>query len=86
MRTTWLVHKDAEEGRDYDLKRLTGVWIATNAEHREVVENNQRGITSPAYEPGPYSGIHEGGVIQFIDWYADTMMRAITGRSAIAAE
>ena len=86
MRTTWLVHKDAVEGQDYDVKRLSEVWIATNDEDREVVENNQRGIQSPAYAAGPYSEMHEGGVIQFVDWYADTMTRAITGRAAIAAE
>ena len=84
--TKWLVHKDAEEGRDYDLKRLTEVWIATNDEDREVVENNQRGILSPVYEPGPYSETHEGGLIQFTDWYAATLIRAITGQAAIAAE
>ncbi|MFT3689304.1 aromatic ring-hydroxylating oxygenase subunit alpha [Paenirhodobacter sp.] len=84
--TKWLVHKDAQEGRDYDLKRLTEVWIATNDEDREVVENNQRGILTPAYTPGPYSEIHEGGLIQFTDWYADTLIRAITGRSMLAAE
>ena len=88
--TKWLVHKDAVEGVDYDLKRLTEVWIATNDEDREVVENNQRGIGSPAYEPGPYSQIHEGGVIQFTDWYAHALIRAITGvtpsAKAIAAE
>ena len=61
--TKWLVHKDAEEGRDYDLKRLTEVWIATNAEDQKVVEDNQRGILSPAYRPGPYSLDHEAGVI-----------------------
>ena len=90
MVTKWLVHKDAVEGVDYDLKRLTEVWIATNDEDREVVENNQRGIGSPAYEPGPYSQIHEGGVIQFTDWYAHALIRAITGvtpsAKAIAAE
>jgi stachydrine N-demethylase len=84
--TKWLVHKDAQEGRDYDLKRLTEVWVATNDEDREVVENNQRGILSPAYEPGPYSATHEGGLIQFTDWYARTLIRAIAGPEAIAAE
>jgi stachydrine N-demethylase len=85
--TKWLVHKDAVEGQDYDLKRLTEVWIATNDEDREVVENNQRGIQSPAYEAGPYSPIHEGGNIQFTDWYANTMIRSITGNATpIAAE
>ena len=84
--TKWIVHKDAEEGRDYDLTRLTEVWIDTNDEDKEVVENNQRGILSPAYEPGPYSETHEGGLIQFSDWYADTLVRGITGVSKIAAE
>lgn len=80
--TKWLVHKDAVEGKDYDLKRLTEVWIATNDEDREVVENNQKGILSPAYRPGPYSPIHEGGNIQFVDWYVSTMIKALTGRQA----
>jgi len=30
VRTTWLVHADAEEGQDYDLDNLTRVWQATN--------------------------------------------------------
>ena len=83
--TTWLVHKDAEEGRDYDLTRLTEVWLATNDEDRRVVEENQIGINSPAYEPGPYSVKQESGVIQFVDWY----LRKLTGAlstPAMAAE
>ena len=85
--TKWLVHKDAVEGQDFDIKRLTEVWIATNDEDREVVENNQRGIQSPAYIPGPYSPTHEGGNIQFTNWYADTMIRGITGGvTPVAAE
>ncbi|WP_343315776.1 aromatic ring-hydroxylating dioxygenase subunit alpha [Brucella sp. BE17] len=74
--TTWLVHKDAVEGVDYDLSRLTEVWIATNDEDREIVETNQEGILSPAYIPGPYSPNQESGVIQFIDWYADRLNRS----------
>ena len=85
--TTWLVHKDAVEGRDYDLKRLTEVWEATNDEDRRVVEENQAGINSPAYEPGPYSQKQESGVIQFVDWYVSFMTRAFAPKgSAIAAE
>lgn len=75
--TTWLVHKDAVEGKDYDLTRLTEVWLGTNAEDRRVVEDNQRGISSPAYEPGPYSPIHEKGVKDFTEWYCDTLSRRI---------
>jgi len=72
--TKWMVHKDAVEGRDYDLKTLTEVWLATNDEDRRVVEFNQKGILSPAYEPGPYSELHEGGVIQFVDWYVNAIV------------
>ena len=84
--TTWLVDRDAVEGRDYDLKRLTEVWLATNDEDRRVVEENQAGINSPAYEPGPYSQKQESGVIQFINWYLATMRRGVSGPSRMAAE
>lgn len=83
--TTWLVHKDAVEGVDYDLQRLTEVWIHTNDEDRAIVEENQRGVNSPAYEPGPYSPQHESGVIQFVDWYARTLQERLTGRRAMMA-
>lgn len=68
--TKWLVHKDAVEGVDYDLEELIHVWTETNDQDRRIVEENAFGIQSPAYEPGPYSELHEGGVIQFVDWYA----------------
>lgn len=84
--TTWLVHKDAVEGRDYDLARLTEVWLATNDEDRRVVEENQAGINSPAYEPGPYSQKQESGVIQFIDWYLATLSRRTADTLTLAAE
>jgi Rieske 2Fe-2S family protein len=83
--TTWLVHKDAVEGVDYDLKRLTEVWEHTNDEDRVVVENNQKGINSPVYQPGPYSPIEETGVAQFVDWYAETLERSLTP-TRLAAE
>jgi Rieske 2Fe-2S family protein len=84
--TTWLVHKDAVEGVDYDLKRLTEVWLATNDEDRRVVEENQLGINSPAYEPGPYSELQESGVIQFVDWYATALAGRLAGQVMMAAE
>lgn len=84
--TTWLVHKDAVEGTDYDLKTLTEVWLATNDEDRQVVEENQKGILSPAYEPGPYSPVQEEGVIQFVDWYCTTLTNKLTPTDAMAAE
>ena len=75
--TKWLVNKDAVAGVDYDLDELTKVWLATNDQDRRVVEENQRGILSPAYEPGPYSIEHESGVAQFVDWYLGATRRAL---------
>ena len=69
MRTKWLVHKDAREGIDYDVNNLTAVWRATNDQDRALVEYSQRGATSSAYEPGPYSPFTEGLVEKFCEWY-----------------
>jgi len=69
LRTTWLVHKDAQEGVDYDLDRLTSVWVATNRQDGELVERAQQGVTNPAYQPGPYSPFTEGLVEKFVEWY-----------------
>ncbi|WP_118138667.1 aromatic ring-hydroxylating dioxygenase subunit alpha [Oceanicella sp. SM1341] len=85
--TRWLVHKDAVEGKDYDVKTLTEVWLATNDEDRRLVEQNQLGIRSPAYEPGPYAADHESGVAQFVDWYCNTLRARLPGSSLhVAAE
>jgi stachydrine N-demethylase len=84
--TKWLVHKDAVEGVDYDVKNLTRVWLATNDEDRQVVEENQRGINSPAFIPGPYSKTQEDGVIQFVDWYSNMIRTRLAGAAAQAAE
>lgn len=83
--TYWLVHKDAVEGVDYDLKRLTEVWIDTNDEDRRVVEENQMGVNSPAYVPGPYSPEHEVAVCGFVDWYQEAMLER-QAISPLAAE
>ena len=73
LRTTWLVHPDAEEGVDYDLEALCTVWNATNDQDRALVEFSQRGAASSAYEPGPYSPYTEGLVEKFSAWYIGRM-------------
>lgn len=83
--TKWLVHKDAEEGRDYDVDNLIRVWSATNDQDRALVEATQVGVMSPAYRPGPYSTVEETGVCQFVDWYCATMETRLAGHSSVAA-
>ena len=81
--TKWLVHKDAMEDVDYDLKNLIHVWTETNDQDRQIVEENAFGIQSPAYEPGPYSEMHEGGVMQFIEWYAASLEPRLTDKAGV---
>ena len=69
LRTRWLVHKDAQEGVDYDVNKLSSVWIATNAQDSALVERTHLGVSSPAYQPGPYSPYTEGLVNVFCEWY-----------------
>ncbi|GAA0587709.1 aromatic ring-hydroxylating dioxygenase subunit alpha [Halomonas salifodinae] len=72
--TKWLVHKDAVEGVDYDPAEMRKVWDATNDQDRRLAEENQRGINSQAYQPGPYSETYEFGVIDFINWYGERLL------------
>jgi Rieske 2Fe-2S family protein len=75
--TKWFVHKDAIEGVDYDPENLRRVWDATNEQDRRLGEENQRGINSLSYEPGPYSETFEFGVIDFINWYAERIQEKL---------
>ena len=67
----WLVHKDAVQGVDYDEKRLIELWTKTNYQDRDLAENNQRGVNSVGYTPGPYSTDAESLVLRFTNWYCE---------------
>jgi Rieske 2Fe-2S family protein len=77
----WLVHKDAVEGVDYDLEHLTDLWTRTNLQDRDLVENNQVGVNSPGYRPGPYSPDAEALAIRFVDWYCRTVGDYLDGQA-----
>jgi Rieske 2Fe-2S family protein len=66
---TWLVREDAQEGRDYDVNEVTWLWKVTTDEDKKIVEDNQAGVNSRAYEPGPYSTKVEQGPPRFHRWY-----------------
>ncbi|QCI11967.1 aromatic ring-hydroxylating dioxygenase subunit alpha [Pseudomonas putida] len=70
VRTKWLVHKDAVEGVDYDLQRLTEVWVATTQQDANLVAITHSGTQDPGFEPGPYSQFTEPYVDQFARWYS----------------
>ncbi len=64
----WLVHKDAEEGRDFDPERLIALWDVTLAEDKTITENNQKGVLSAVYSPGRFS-TQEARISDFGIWY-----------------
>jgi Rieske 2Fe-2S family protein len=66
---TWLVHADAQEGRDYDLDNLIKVWDQTNLQDWALCERTQLGVRSHFFEPGPLSG-DEPSVAGFHHAYA----------------
>jgi Rieske 2Fe-2S family protein len=81
--TRWYVHKEAVEGRDYHLENVVALWLTTNNQDIELVENNQRGVNSVGYVPGPYSEEAESLVRRFTDWYC---AEALSVLDAIPAE
>ena len=64
---TWLVHPDAVEGRDYDVGALTWLWGGTLREDQKITEDNQAGVNSRFYRPGPHS--KEEQLDEFLQWY-----------------
>lgn len=75
MELIWLVRGDAEEGRDYDLARLTWLWSVTTAEDKKIIEHTSRGVRSRYFVPGPIAPM-EQNELRYIGWYLDEISRA----------
>jgi len=68
----WFVRGDAAEGQDYDLGALTWLWDVTTQADETIILNNQKGINSRFYQPGPFSKM-EHWTQGFINWYLQIM-------------
>ncbi|HIF88963.1 MAG TPA: aromatic ring-hydroxylating dioxygenase subunit alpha [Candidatus Thioglobus sp.] len=66
--TSWIVHKDAVEGVDYEKEHLTSVWKVTNSEDVALCRSMTQGAYSAHYRPGPFSD-DERHCTQFCNWY-----------------
>jgi Rieske 2Fe-2S family protein len=82
----WFVHRDAQEGRDYDLERLLPFWQRTSEQDWEICAANQAGVSSPAYRPGPYSRTRETNVEHFVEWYLEAVARPRSARAATGVQ
>ncbi len=65
---TWLVREDAVEGVDYDINKLKWMWDETTIQDTRIINDNQKGVNSSRYTPGPYSE-GEAGSARFTAWY-----------------
>jgi Rieske 2Fe-2S family protein len=72
---TWLVNETAREGTDYDRGELIWLWDVTTVADKRIIENNQRGVHSRFYEPGPLSHM-EDFTRRFMEWYVEIMKGA----------
>jgi Rieske 2Fe-2S family protein len=77
IRMIWLVDEKAEEGKDYDLDTLLPFWLMTAEQDWEICVNQQRGVNSHAYTPGPLSTFKEYNLDRFLRWYLKQMENVI---------
>lgn len=77
IRMIWLVDARAEEGRDYDLEKLLPFWLLTAEQDWAICANQQRGVNSHAYTPGPLSTYKEYNLDRFLRWYLQEMKTAL---------
>jgi Rieske 2Fe-2S family protein len=78
MMLTWLVRGDARPGRDYDPLAVSWLWRVTGIEDATICEDNQRGVSSRRYVPGPYAA-SESSVDHLISWYLRQIAPAAPG-------
>jgi len=71
----WLVAEGAVEGKDYTLDALLPFWELTSEQDWDLCENNQAGVSSSAFTPGPYSSKREYNVIRYTEWYLHEIAR-----------
>ncbi len=76
LRTSWLVHEDAEEGVDYDPDHLASLWRTTNLQDGHFSMINHQGINSDGYQQGPYA-LEENLVEAFKDFYVSASKAAL---------
>ncbi len=77
IRMIWLVDGKAEEGRDYDLEKLLPFWLLTAEQDWAICANQQRGVNSHAYTPGPLSTYKEYNLDRFLRWYLQELKTAL---------
>jgi Rieske 2Fe-2S family protein len=74
MEVIWLVRGDSVEGVDYDVDKLTWLWRVTTEADKRITEDNQAGVASRFYVPGPYAPM-EANARRYVAWYLGEVAR-----------
>ncbi len=74
---TWLVHEEAEEGRDYNIESATWLDRVTMLQDDKIIRDTQAGVNSRIYTPGPYATLEAA----IMDVHHDYLRRLRYGRS-----
>ena len=72
----WLVDKSAIEGIDYNKEEISWLWDETTLADKRIIEDNQKGVLSKKYIPGPLSKM-ELGLEKFKNWYLKSLKKSI---------
>jgi Rieske 2Fe-2S family protein len=56
-------------GQGLHARRLLPIWDLTNKQDWTICADQQLGVSSRAYVPGPFSEVRERNVAHFLDWY-----------------
>ena len=78
----WLVDENAIEGVDYNIEEITWMWHETTIADKRIIENNQKGVLSKKYEPGPLSKM-ELGLKKLKKWYLKHLENNIKNKNTI---
>jgi Rieske 2Fe-2S family protein len=73
VRGYWLVDQKAIEGRDYDPEKIAAFHHQVMSEDWEICRRQWIGVTSPAFEAGPYAPSKEANVDRYVRWYVGQM-------------
>ena len=68
IQVVWMVRRDAEEGRDYQVDDLTWLWHVTSQDDERIIRHNQSGVNSHFFRPGPLADM-EWAINDFYDFY-----------------
>lgn len=77
VQLVWLTAKEAQEGVDYDKKKLTWLWDTTVKQDRTAVQRSQQGFRSQYAQKGIYSDL-ELESHKFALWYRNAFSNGVT--------